>query len=172
MAFVKKAWTTVTEVAIQNCFKKAKFIQEAYEEEVKELEETDEEAKGIWERLQAAGLVPNTLGFMEFAETDTQLVTRETITEEGILEEIQEKAAEENDKEKDDTEEDEDKADPDPPPSTMEALAMVKQLQRYVLCQDDSEEISAPLSNVYSYLINKSLAKKKQSTILNFFRKQ
>ena len=73
MKLLIQAWDNVSEVTIQNRFKKDNFIRlDAEDEGVEEAEDEDVEevesnvnryAEGIWERLQACGLVRETFDF-------------------------------------------------------------------------------------------------------------
>ena len=98
MKLLRQAWNSVSEVTIQNCFKKVNFIRlEAEDKGVEEAEDKDVEvesnvnrdAEGIWDRLQACGLVPETFDFFEFSKSDENIVTCETVTESDILRVIQ-----------------------------------------------------------------------------------
>ena len=73
------AWNAVSEATIKNCFKKVNFIQ-AKDNQVQEEQtedDGDDEVVGIWERLQANGLIPETLGFTDYATSDDGLLTRD-----------------------------------------------------------------------------------------------
>ena len=77
-------------MTIQNCFKKVNFIRlEAENKGVEDESNVDRDAEGIWERLQACGLVPETFDFSEYSKSDENIVTRETVTESDILRGIQ-----------------------------------------------------------------------------------
>ena len=71
----------------------------------------------------------------------------------------------------DDSEEGHDDSEEAPlPPSTKEALDMVKQLQLYVMCHEtNGEDFSGVLHKMNSYLMKQLLDNKKQSTILDYF---
>ena len=112
---LRQAWNSVSEVTIQNCFKKVNFILlKAVDEGVEEAEDKDVEvesnvnrdARGIWERLQACGLVQETFDFSKYSKSDENIVTCETVTESDILCGIQtvaETVQEESDNDDDDS---------------------------------------------------------------------
>ena len=99
MKLLRQAWNSVSGVTIQNRFKKVNFIlleaenkevEEAEDENVEEVESNvSRDAEGIWETLQACGLVPETFDFSEYSKSDENIVTRETVTESNILRGIQ-----------------------------------------------------------------------------------
>ena len=94
MKLFRQAWNSVSEVTVQICFKKINFIclevedegvEEAEDEDVEEAESNvNRDAEGIWERLwNVSGtmwLVPETFDFSEYAKSDENIVTRETVT--------------------------------------------------------------------------------------------
>ena len=87
---LSNAWNAVSEATIKNCFKKINFILAAdnrVQEEQTE-DDGDNEVVGMWERLQAGGLIPETLGFTDYSTSDDGLLTRETITDASILNEL------------------------------------------------------------------------------------
>ena len=90
MKLLSNAWNAVSEATIKNCFKKVNFIQEEDFIPVQEeqTEDDGDEVVGIWERLQASGLIPETLVFTVYATSDDELVTREIISETSILNEL------------------------------------------------------------------------------------
>ena len=92
---LSNAWNAVGEATITNYFKKVNFIQAEHnqvQEEQTEDDDYDDEVVGIWERLQAgltsSGLIPEALGFTDYATSDDGLLTRETITDTSILNEL------------------------------------------------------------------------------------
>ena len=90
MKLLSYTWNAVSEATIKNCFKKVNFIQ-AEDNQVQEKQtedDGDDEVVGIWERLQAGGLIPETLGFTDCATSDDGLLTRKTITDTSILNEL------------------------------------------------------------------------------------
>ena len=87
---ISNGWNEVSEAPIKNCFKKVNFIQ-AEDNQVQEEQtedDGDDEVVGIWEKLQPSGLIPETLGFTDYATSNDGLLTRETITETSILNEL------------------------------------------------------------------------------------
>ena len=168
MNFLSQAWSAVSPVIIQNCFRKVNFKLSDTERVEESTEKSDAEAERIWEMLQAAELVPASVCFSQYTDADENLINRETITEESILSEIKEKTCdtiEEIDEEDDDEEE-----DLVPPPSIKEALNMAKKLQHFMMCQEDGGESYGALTKIHSYIVDKSLANAKQSKISDFFK--
>ena len=66
----------------KNCFNKVNFTQRRHPEDNLEEQETentrDREIVGIWKRLQAGGLIPETYGFTDYSTSDEGLITCET----------------------------------------------------------------------------------------------
>ena len=169
MNFLSQAWSAVSPVTIQNCFRKVNFKLSDTERVEESTEKSDAEAERIWEMLQAAELVPASVCFSQYTDADENLINRETITEESILSEIKEKTCDtiEEIDEEDDDEEEEDLV---PPPSIKEALNMAKKLQHFMMCQEDGGESYGALTKIHSYIVDKSLANAKQSKISDFFK--
>ena len=65
---------------IQNCFIKVHFAPLTLEENLKNPTEFNNNSEGIWDRLQAAGLVPKDFNFNECEDGDEDLIARKTIT--------------------------------------------------------------------------------------------
>lgn len=165
LQILEKAWNSVSDKVIQNCFKKVKFMEQDEQTEVDDAEY--EEAEETWKRLKDSGLVSPTVGFAEYSAADAQVVIRETVSETSILEEIRENSMTHSEEANDDPEED---SEAPLPPSTKEALDMVKQLQLYMMCHETKDEdFSGVLHKMNSYLVKQLLAKTKQSTILDYF---
>ena len=103
----------------------------------------------------------------------TQLQTRETITESSILVDV--RATEEDitvQKEKED-EEDVSVEEVEPTISSpTEALALMRQLDRYLRSHDDSEEMLRHLTKIQQYVVDKSITKTKQRKINDFFARK
>ena len=56
-------------------------VEETEDEDVEKVESNvNRDAEGIWERLQACGLVSETFDFSEYSKSDENIVTRETVT--------------------------------------------------------------------------------------------
>ena len=68
---------------------KARFASSKSEESLETVSESDSNAEGIWDRLQAAGLVPEDSILNEYVGGDTDLITRKTITESIIINVLQ-----------------------------------------------------------------------------------
>ena len=90
MRLLRRTWNSVSEVTIQNCFKKGNFVRLEDEDNIEETENNgDRDVEEIWERLQACGLIPETYGFTEYSESDANVITRETVSESSILHDLQ-----------------------------------------------------------------------------------
>ena len=129
LKLLNQAWNLLPETAITNCFKKVKFFHSELEDNLEETKSNvNEDTKGIWERLQAGGLIPETFAFSEYAE-NSQLQTRETITESSILDDLR------TTREGTSQEDDEDVSAEEVEPTTSsptEALALMRQLDKYI----------------------------------------
>ena len=65
------------------------LVQLELEDNLEESESNvDEDIEGIWEKIQAGGLIPETCTFSEYTENDSQLQTCETIIESSILDDL------------------------------------------------------------------------------------
>ena len=154
------AWNVVSEATIKNCFKKVNFIQ-AEDNQVQE-EQTedngDDQVVGIWERLQAGGLIPETLGFTDYATSDDGLLTRETITDTNILNELT--TVDDQEDEDDDVISIEDVQ-----PATMstfEALSAIRQLDLFFRIRDKHEDALHLLTQLQQQALNIAVTKPKQ----------
>ena len=125
---------------IKNFHKKVNFTQPEDNLEEQEAEDTsNRKIVKIWERLQAEGLIPKTYGFTNYSSSDERLITRETITESSIVSELI--ADEDGEEEKED---DEDISVEDVQLavlSSIEALAAMRKLDRYLRSSDGNEEV-------------------------------
>ena len=75
LKLLNQSWNSVSETATKNCFKKVKFFHSELKDDLKETESNvNEDTEGIWERLQAGGLIPETFTFSQYAGNDSQLV--------------------------------------------------------------------------------------------------
>ena len=170
MRLLRRAWNSVSEVTLQNCFKKANFVRLEDEDNIEETENNgDKDVEGIWERLQACRLIPETYDFTEYSESDANVITRETVSESSILHDLQATAEivqEEGDDDDDDS---------NPVEATLthvEALTSMRELDRYLRSHDDSEEMLNFLVKIEHYVVNKSTSKAKQLKIYDFFAKK
>ena len=169
MRLLRRAWNSVSEVTIQNCFKKANFVRLEDEDNIEETENNgDRDVEGIWERLQACGLIPETYDFTEYSESDANVITRETVSESRILHDLQATAEivqEEGD--------DDDDSNPIEAALTpVEALTSMRELDRYLRSHDDSEEMLNFLAKIEHYVVNKFISKAKQLKKYDFFAKK
>ena len=106
--------------------------------------------------LQAGGLIPETFTFSEYryAENDSQLQTRETITENSILDDLR------TTREGTSQEDDEDvSAEVKPTSSSFtEELALMRQLDKYLRSHNDSDEMLCLLAKIQQYVVDKSIS--------------
>ena len=173
MRLLTQAWNSVSEVTIQNCFKKANFVRLEDEDNIEEMENNgDRDIEGIWERLQACGLIPAACDFTEYSESDANVITRETVSESSILHDLH-ATAEIVQEEGDDDDDDDDDSNPAEATLTpVEALTSMRELDRYLRSHDDSEEMLNCLAKIERYVVNKSISKAKQLKIHDFFSKK
>ena len=165
---LRRAWNNVSEVTIQNCFKKANFVRLGDKDNIEETENNgDRDVEGIWERLQACGLIPETYDFTEYSESDANVITRETVSESSILYDLQ-ATAEIVQEEGDDNDSNRVEAALTP----VEALTSMRELDRYLRSHDDSEEMLNFLAKIEHYVVNKAISKAKQLKIYDFFAKK
>ena len=170
MRLLRRAWNSVSEVTIQNCFKKANFVRLKDEDNIEETENNgDRDVDGIWERLQACGLIPETYDFTENSESDANVITCETVSEGSILHDL-EATAEIVQEEGDDDDDDSNPVEAALTP--VEALTSMRELDRYLRSHNDSEEMLNFLAKTEHYVVNKSISKAKQLKIYDFFAKK
>ena len=170
MKLLRQAWNSVSEVTIQNCFYKVNFIcLEAEDEDVEVKSNVNRDAEGIWQRLQACGLVPETFDFSEYSKIDENIVTCKTVTESDILHGIQ-TVAETVEKESNNDNDGSNTVEALITP--VEALTSKRQLDQYLRCHDDSEKTLHLLAKIQNYVEHKSISKPKQLKINDFFAKK
>ncbi len=163
MKMLKKSWDAVTDVVIRNCYAHVGFRPQEMEEEEQDIQ--DFEADGIWSRLAASGLIPVQATFGDFVDSDSDVVVRQPLPRDILAREAQVEKEEESD----DDDEDDDSVEPPPPPTTGEALHMVKRMQYFLECTDNVDpNFMQNLSMLESFVMDKALSKKKQSSILKF----
>ena len=98
------AWNSVTDISIQNCFRKVRFALSTSEESMETASEPDNSADGIWERWQAVRLVLESFNFNEYVESDADLITREAITISTVVDDLRVSKHSPGDQENDDDE--------------------------------------------------------------------
>ena len=99
-----QAWNSVSDTTTQKCFRKVCFSPSTLEKSLETANDSENNAEGIWERLQVAGLVPEGSNFNEYVEGDSNLITRETITESSIIDDFRASEHPADDQEDDDNE--------------------------------------------------------------------
>ena len=158
-------------MTIQNCFKKAKFVRLEEDDDVEEIESlTNSDIEGIWERLQASGLIPETYSFTDYSESDANVVSREAVTENDILNDLQTETAAEPESIQEGDDDSGDHAETLLSP--VAALTSMRQLDRYLRSHDDSDEMLRCLAKIEHYVITKSTSKPKQLKITDMFAKK
>ena len=171
MRLLREAWNSVSQVTIQNCFKKAKFVRLEEDDDVEEIESlTNSDIEGIWERLQASGLIPETYSFTDYSESDANVVFREAVTENDILNDLQTETAAEPESIQEGDDDSGDHAETLLSP--VAALTSMRQLDRYLRSHDDSDEMLRCLAKIEHYVITKSTSKPKQLKITDMFAKK
>ena len=88
----------------------------------------------MWERLRNAGLIPKEFSFEDFVATDTDVAVSETLSEESILAGMINRSEEVSQEEPDAYEE----QAPALPPSTKEAMEMIRRLQLFFECRPEN----------------------------------
>ena len=167
MKLLDEAWNSVSDMTIQNCFRKVHFVPSTSEENLETASEIDNNAEGIWERLQATGLVPESFNFNEYVEGDADLVTRETITECSIIDDL--RASEHPADDQDDID-DEDNPLDEPEPTPFSALKALKTLDRYFRIQGNSDVMLRNVSKMQQDILAREASNRaKQTKITHFF---
>ena len=123
------------------------------------------DAEGIWERLQARGLVPETFDFFEYSKIDESIVAHEAVTE-SVCQTVAKTVQEESNNNDDGSNTVEALLTP------VEALTSIRQLEQYLHCHDDSEEMLHLLAKIQNYVVRKSISKPKQLKINDLFAKK
>ena len=130
--------------------------------------ESDNNAEGIWERLQVAGLVPQGFNFNEYVEVDSDLITHETITESSIIDDLRAGEHPADDQEDDD---DEDNSLDEPEPTPFSALEALKTLDRYFRAQGNSDVLLCNVSKMRQDILVRESLKSKANQNHTFFCK-
>ena len=121
--------------------------------------------EGIWERLQAAGLVPEGFSFNEYVKSDADLITRENITESSIIDDL--RASKHP---ADDQEDDEDNSLDELEPTPFSALEALKTLDRYFRKQGNSDVMLRNVSKMQQDILAREASNRtKQTKITHFF---
>ena len=118
-------------------------------------------------------MIPETCTFSDYTENDSKLQTREIITESSILDDL--RATGEDITVQKEKEDKEDVSVEEVEPTILsftEALALMRQLDRYLRSHDDSEEMLRHLTKIQQYIVDKSIAKTKQLKINDFFARK
>ena len=155
------AWNSVTDISIQNCFRKVPFALSTSEESMEIASESDNSADGIWKRLQAAGLVLEGFNFNEYVEHDVDLITHETITESSVINNLRASEHPTDDQEDDD---DEDNFQDKPEPTPFSALEALKTLDRYFRTQDNSDVMLRNVSKLQQDILAREASNKRKQT--------
>ena len=166
---LSNAWNKVSEATIKNCFKKVNFLPGEDNQVQEEQTENDGDDKlvGIWEKLQAGGLIPETLCFTDYATNDDGLLTCETITEISILNELT--TADDQEDEDDDIISVEDVQ-----PAAMspfQALSAIRQFDLFFRSTDKHEDALRSLAQLHQQALNIAVTKPKQKKISEFFER-
>ena len=157
----------LSKATIKNCFNKVNFL-EAKDNQVQEEQtedDGDDEVIGIWEKLQEGRVIPETLGFSDYATDDDGLLTRETITETSSLNKLTT------------VDDQEDKDDDvicveDVQPAAMspfQALSAIRQLDLFFRSRDKHKDALPSLAQLHRQALNVAVTKPKQKKISEFF---
>ena len=114
-------------------------------------------------------MIPETFTFSEYAENDSQLQTRETIIESSILDDIRTTGEGISQEEEEDDEDVLAGEVETTNSSPTEALALMRQLDKYLRSHNDSDEMLRLLAKIQQYVVDKSITKIKQLKISDFF---
>ena len=167
MKLLDLAWNSVSDVSIQNCFRKVRFAPSTSEENLETASECNNSTEGIWERLQAAGLVSEGFSFNEYVESDADLITRENITESSIIDNLRASEHPADDQQDDD---DEDNSLDELEPTPFSALEALKTLDRYLRKQGNSDVMLRNVSKMQQNILAREASNRtKQTKITHFF---
>ena len=166
MKLLDLAWNSVSDVSIQNCFRKVRFAPSTSEENMETASESNNSTEGIWERLQAAGLVSEGFSFNEYVESDADLITRENITESSIIDDLRASEHPADDQQDDD----EDNSLDELEPTLFSALEALKTLDRYFRKQGNSDVMLRNVSKMQQDILAREASNRtKQTKITHFF---
>ena len=161
------AWNSVSDVSIQNCFRKVRFAPSTSEENLETASQCNNSTEGIWERLQAAGLVSEGFSFNEYVESDADLITRENITESSIIDDLRASEHPADDQQDND---DEDNSLDELEPTPFSALEALKTLDRYFRKQGNSDVMLRNVSKMQQDILAREASNRtKQTKITHFF---
>ncbi|KAG8301296.1 hypothetical protein J6590_056766 [Homalodisca vitripennis] len=150
MLIVEKAWKSVSQTTIFNCFRKSGFCVNTPDEELQVMQPTP------WESHPLIGDVP----FEDFVHVDDEVAVWGTLTDADIL------AA--KDEEQPDVDNDEE--DQEFPPVTLkEASTSLEKLRHFSLQTEVGPEVFDALFVLNKVVDEARINKKKQSKITDFF---
>ena len=129
-----------------------KFFHSELEDNLETEINVNEDTEGIWKRLLAGGFIPETFTFSEYAENDSQLQTRETITESSILDDL--RTTREGTSYENDEDVSAEKVELTTSSPT-EALALMRQLDKYLRSHNDSNEMLCLLEKIQQYVVRR-----------------
>lgn len=168
LRLLKKSWNSVSSETISNCFRHANFVpQNATDCETPDVQEVTDSGN-VWERLRNAGLIPDEFSFEDFVATDSDVAVREIPSEESILAGGIFNQSDGVSEEEYDAHEEVQVS----PPSTKEAVEMIRRLQLFFECRpEDNHECMTILMKLESSVHDMILFKKKQTLITDFLQK-
>lgn len=155
------AWGNVTQLCIQNCFKKAKFIETSDEE----FEEEDDLPLSVWLQQKEIKEYNDVLNIDEFINVDDDVLTSGITSSEDIIAEI--KAQEKDDQCSDSDVEEETFLETPTNASAVESLENLGRFFEGIETTDD--ETFNALSVLRRKLNDAKFCKRKQSTLDYFF---
>jgi hypothetical protein len=163
---LKNAWNEVTNITIQNCFRKSGFkVQEFPFTNDIEVYETISDS--IWQELGRGINLENT-NVEDFLNCDNNLVAYESTDDNIDSESISN--SENNLQEIESSDSETESESNEKPISLLEALNSIKILRQYSAQSDNSEESDALLNSLESIIYKSRFNNAKQSKITDYFK--
>ncbi|XP_060577389.1 tigger transposable element-derived protein 4-like [Ruditapes philippinarum] len=179
------AWKDVTPTCIQNCFRKAGFMNQAQHEinatpqgHVSDSSDTDEfedddiplaELASKWNRLRVFSDIDKNISFDDYINADENVVSVEQKSDSDIIAEVQQKLKPAETLSQSDEESVSETVD-DPPPTMNEFLNAIDTCRRFVLSKSDScDSVFGCLHELEKFSVEIGKAKK-QTKLTDFFR--
>ena len=167
MDILKQACNNVSEVTIQNCFKKVGFHPPRDIELLPDGESHEVDHRNIWSCMINEGIIPADFNFDDYVNTDEEINCREIIT----TDEIEVSLIPADDPEDVD---DDDEPTIEPPPTIVEGTLMIRRIQHLLQCLDSDSVFVDYARQIENKLIDASIKKLslKQSKVTDFFKKR
>ncbi|KAH7969025.1 hypothetical protein HPB52_013697 [Rhipicephalus sanguineus] len=138
---LKASWTEVTATCMQNCFRKAGFVDVGPDAEP-EAPEEDRSGSDLWQRVVDSDMGERDICWESFITADDDADTAQPCTDEGIVNEVRSKSdSEELDNDDDETLE-------PVPTSVPVAIGYIESLRQLVYAKGLGEEHTAALNKL------------------------